>query len=120
MFFNSSYTIWNYAGEKKYTFQKVSNAELWQVQWKPMNVSSLKPIVIKKPAVVKEEVKAYVPPHLRGKVQQQSSIKAKLHEDDEAPDTCLKIKVEKDNDPAAVLQKKIKTVKKVNFIGKKN
>jgi hypothetical protein len=78
-----------------------------------MSANAIKPIVIKKPAVVQEEVKAYVPPHLRGKVQQQSSIKTKLHEDDEAPDTCLKVKVEKDNDPAAVLQKKIKGVKKV-------
>ena len=68
--------------------------------------------MIKKPAVVKEEVKAYVPPHLRGKVQ-ESTVKAKLHEDDEAPDTCLKIKVQKDNDPASVIQKKIKTIKKV-------
>ena len=84
-----------------------------------MSANAIKPIVIKKPAVVQEEVKAYVPPHLRGKVQPQSSIKAKLHEDDEAPDTCLKVKVEKDNDPAAVLQKKIKAVKKVKIIGGK-
>lgn len=59
-------------------------------------------------------VKAYVPPHLRGK-NQESTVKSKLHEDDEKPDTALKIKIEKDLDPEATLQKKIKGIKKVFF-----
>ena len=81
-----------------------------------MSITAVKPIIIKKPTAIQEEVRAYVPPHLRGQAKQQSSIKTKLHEDDEAPDTCLKVKsVEKDNDPAALLQKKIKAIKKVNL-----
>ncbi len=58
-------------------------------------------------------VKAYIPPHLRGK-NQASVVKLKLHEDEEKPDKVLKIK--RDEDPADVLEKKVKAIKKVGFI----
>jgi hypothetical protein len=58
-------------------------------------------------------VKAYVPPHLRGKAQ-PSSVKLKLHEDEEKPDKVLKIK--RDEDPAVLLEKKVKAIKKVSSL----
>jgi uncharacterized protein with WD repeat len=55
-------------------------------------------------------VKAYIPPHLRGS-NQASTVKLKLHEDEEKPDKALKIK--RDEDPAALLEKRVKNIKKV-------
>ena len=57
--------------------------------------------------------KAYVPPHLRGKVNSSaaaSNFKSKLHDDDEKPDKSLKIKP---SDAVLDTEKKIKNLKKV-------
>ncbi len=60
--------------------------------------------------------KAYVPPHLRGN-NKASNFKLKLHDDEEKPDSKLKIKSndKKELDPASEKEKKIKTLKKVIF-----
>ncbi len=58
-----------------------------------------------------------MPPHLRGNNKAvPANFKSKLHEDDEKPDSKLKIKSvadKKGNDPAAEKEKKIKNLKKV-------
>jgi hypothetical protein len=55
------------------------------------------------------KAKAYVPPHLRG-TNKASNFKSKLHDDDEKPDSKLKIKP---SDAQIDAEKKIKTLKKV-------
>ena len=77
-----------------------------------------KAIYLKNP-IDRNVAKAYVPPHLRGASSKASgssggsSIKSKLHDDDEKPDNKLKAKSTEKSE-AEVIEKKIKTVKKVN------
>ena len=102
---SNGFKVWNYLGENKYIYKVPANNELWQVQWQP-GTYPIRPVIKKPAVVVKEETKAYVPPHLRG-TNKVSTIKNKLHDDDEKPDNKLRVKSDViDN------EKKIKTLKK--------
>lgn len=112
---SNGFKIINYAGETQYSYLLPQGQELWQIQFQPGNYPAPKVNVEKiKEAVLPVETKAYVPPHLRGVNKPTSSIKSKLHEDDEKADTKLKVKSNEKKvlDPAAEKEKKIKTLKK--------
>jgi translation initiation factor 2A len=107
---SNGFKIWHYSGENKFTYQMPANCpELWQVLWQP-GVYEQKPVFKKDTvAAVKEETKAYVPPHLRGS-NNVASFKTKLHEDDEKPDKNLKAKSHQTG--VEDTEKKIKNLKK--------
>lgn len=112
---SNGFKIWNYIGECKYTFNMPTNGELWQVQWQQgLNKFLNKQFALRKPKVIQEEAKAYVPPHLRGKQNAQSTTTiSKLHDEDhEKPDTKLKPNVKKALSREEELEKKVKNVKK--------
>ncbi|RNA08563.1 eukaryotic translation initiation factor 2A [Brachionus plicatilis] len=106
---SNGFKIWNYSGEILYNHPMSGSNELWQVQWQQGNYPT-KPIAKKtSQPVIKQETKAYVPPHLRG-TNKPSQIVNKLHQDDEKPDKDLKIKPtgKSSDDP----EKQIKNLRK--------
>ncbi|CAF0707346.1 unnamed protein product [Brachionus calyciflorus] len=108
---SNGFKVWNYSGENLYNYSMSGNNELWQVQWQ-QGLYQAKPVFKKTAptAVVKEETKAYVPPHLRG-ANRQSQVVTKLHQDDEKPDKALKIKPT-EKAPGEDIEKQIKNLKK--------
>ncbi len=106
----------DYAGEVQYSYMLPQGTELWQVQFQP-GVYPMPKITTQKvkEAVVEAAPQAYVPPHLRGKAA-GAGFSSKLREDDEKPDTKLKVKSSEKKvlDEEGERQKKIKAIKKVS------
>lgn len=112
---SNGFKILNYAGEIKYSYLLPKGHELWQVQFQPGNYIQPKITMKKSEVIVKDEPKAYVPPHLRGANNKApANFNSKLHADDEKADTKLKIKPNEKKvlDPAAEKEKKIRNLKK--------